>query len=215
MFTSIISLLDEYYRAADRANTPGFNRNLAGEFKARLEQLQWILARIRETESVATGITGRYLNAFHAHIQRTKDAGLDLETTPLASDVSMSKEEFQRHSSALMEIEVLRDAFYFLAFRAQQIANSGAKPMPGVRFDARGVRNVRNLLIEHPERADPQVLMMSSAWGGKTGPVVKALREGGQEDAFVDRGLYVNAAEYRDKVERALRRAIVRVRLLP
>jgi hypothetical protein len=74
-------------------------------------------------------------------------------------------------------------------------------------FEAAGVRDVRNHLIEHPEGRGSQVLSQSFAFGGPNGPIVKALRDT-SETAHPDAGLYANAREFAVNLESTLQRGI-------
>ena len=67
---------------------------------------------------------------------------------------------------------------------------------------------VRNQLLEHPEGRESQVLIQSFACGGPSGPILKAVRYGGQEGIFPDRGLYPNASEFEDNLLKKLDDAI-------
>jgi len=80
--------------------------------------------------------------------------------------------------------------------------------MPKLKtFEAAGVWNVRNHLIEHPEGRASRVLSRSFSFGGAHGPVVKAIRETA-ETAHPDAGLYANAQEFADNLEATLASAL-------
>ena len=52
------------------------------------------------------------------------------------------------------EMETLVEAFYYFAFRLRQVIQQ----LPDLNnFECKGVRNVRNKLLEHPEGADSGV----------------------------------------------------------
>ena len=107
-------------------------------------------------------------------------------------------------------MKLLAEAFYYFAGRVRTILRNTQAPLPGLAcFECDGVRNTRNKLLEHAEGKDSQVSIQSFGWGGSRGPVIKALRYGGQENVFPDRGLYENAEEFRVNLERCIRAAIV------
>jgi hypothetical protein len=212
MLESTIALFDEYVREAVRSAASGFHRDIAAEFRERLVQAHWLLERARRAEAVNLSIIGRLLDRSREETERAPEAGVDVQNPSDSFSVSLAPIEARENREAKLEMEVMRDAFYFFAFRAQSIATHKSKPLPGLeKFDARGVREVRNQLLAHPEGADSRIFSMGSAWGGQRGPIVKAIREAGKEDLFVDRGLYVNGAEFRDKLEELLREAISRL----
>jgi hypothetical protein len=79
-------------------------------------------------------------------------------------------------------------------------------------FDPPGVRNVRNHLIEHPDKASSGITQQNWSFGGEAGPAFKNTRRPNQETVPIDRGLFINAAELRDKLERKL---IVAIESIP
>lgn len=109
------------------------------------------------------------------------------------------------------EMQVLTEAFYNSAFRILDIVyNNDFKGLPNnIKNSCVGVRDVRNQLIVHPDKKNhSKVTMPSFGWGSGGGPVIKAARRVGQEDVFVDRGLYKNAEEFNDFFCASLQRAI-------
>lgn len=208
-FQSTIDLLDAYYAAADRRMVPGFQRDLASELRDRLEQMGWLLDRIRDLERRASVPTERARLAFASHLERLARDGLDFASVPPSPDMAMTAEEIRESDLAQFEMRLYSDAFYFFAGRARALVRHKANPLPGLgSFEAAGVRDVRNHLIEHPEGSASHVFALSWAWGGPQGPVLKAVRHEGQEDTFPDAGLYVNAQVFRDHLEALLTSAI-------
>ena len=51
MFGNTISLFDDYYRCMDKENRPGFVRDLGAEVRQRLQQMDYLLARVDEAEN--------------------------------------------------------------------------------------------------------------------------------------------------------------------
>ena len=101
---------------------------------------------------------------------------------------------------------MLTEAFYYFAFRFREVV----RRVPGFsKFEAVGIRDVRNHLIEHPEKTS-KVLDGSFKHGGVEGPVLKPIRSEAQKDVWLDRGLFVNAAEMRDQLEGRLGRLAAR-----
>jgi hypothetical protein len=114
----------------------------------------------------------------------------------------MSHEASYRQIALMFEIRVLVECFYYFAARARHIIRG----MPELNsFEAAGVRDVRNHLIEHPERRGSQILSRSFAFGGPNGPIVKPIRDT-SETAHPDAGLYANAHEFAVNLETALKR---------
>src|SRR4051794_26219748 len=62
--------------------------------------------------------------------------------------------DFRTYQDATAIVETYAFSFYFLAWRVREVLRSN--PFPGfAKFDPIGVRNVRNHLIEHPEKHWP------------------------------------------------------------
>ena len=205
-FHSTSELFDRYYREVDQRQIESFNRNLAGEFRERLEQLDWLLERIRQLELQGETILSRSQRISEAHLDRIEREGLDWEKEPMPPGAKLTAEEGRAWLDIEFEMKLLTESFYYIAGRARAIARHREEPLPGLRtFEAEGVRNVRNHLIEHPEGSPSRVFLLSWAWGGPQGPVIKAIRHVGQQDVFPDPGLYRNAAQFRDRLEALLR----------
>lgn len=95
------------------------------------------------------------------------------------------------------EIQTLTEAFYYFAFRTMRMFQElpGAPGLPATRgFDAPGVREVRNWLVEHPEFPGGGFQM-----GADRGPIL-GLRFDTDPKEHQDAGLYVNAMEFREKL---------------
>jgi hypothetical protein len=100
-----------------------------------------------------------------------------------------------------VEIRVLTEAFYFCAARARHVIRSIA----GLRqFEAPGVRDVRNKLLEHPEKPDSTIVENGFSFGFGCGPVIKGVRRADKVEIFPDRGMYVNAQEFASNLEQKL-----------
>jgi hypothetical protein len=97
------------------------------------------------------------------------------------------------------QVETYVEAFYYFAFRLRTLMRNA----PGwENFESRGVRDVRNHLLEHPK-----VILSSFSIGGPNGPVLRAARYVGEETPWEDRGLFVNARELIEALRTAMRKA--------
>lgn len=111
----------------------------------------------------------------------------------------------------VIEIQVLAEAFYYKAWRVQRVINL-VLPTGLKHFKCRGVRDVRNKLLEHPESSSSGVVTGGFAFGGVNGPTLKHGRPVRVPTAFPDAGLYINAEEYRRNLESTLESVIARAR---
>lgn len=206
MFAGTLQALDDYYRAADAANLPGFNRELGCEVRERLQQLDYIVEKVRALEELERRAFSRHLQALKDHVANLKSQGIAFESVPAPPETQITREEAQTAQRASFEMKLLTESFYYLAGRVRTIIKNPGKPLPGLgSFECEGVRNVRNKLLEHAEGKDSRVSIQSFGSGGPNGPVLKALRYAGQEEVFPDRGLYANAEEFRENLENVLR----------
>jgi hypothetical protein len=101
------------------------------------------------------------------------------------------------------QIRALADAFYYISWRTREVI----RRLPGLAaFDPKGIRYVRNHLIEHPEK-HPDVALAGWQFGGDFG--VRLLVEVNGEPAIApgDPGLYANSIEFRDELLPRLSRA--------
>jgi hypothetical protein len=202
MFESTVALVDEYYRLVDARGDAGFVRELGVEAHERLQQLDFILDRVRDLEQTSKNALERPQAHLKAHIQRLKEQKIDFESVPAPENSKITREEFEAHNRAEFEMKLLTESFYYLAGRLRTIIKHKSAPLPGLQsFETAGVRNVRNKLLEHAESKDSQVLIQSFGHGGECGPVIKAMRYSDQKDVFPDRGLYINAQELKDNLE--------------
>lgn len=169
------------------------------EARKRISQMIWLISEIDKRAGH---------EAFAPLL--TKAAAL-IEAGELASEQweSAMRPEFDealKHVAATSEpMETLTEAFYWIAARTRAVI----RELPKLKgFEAPGVRDIRNKLIEHPEKPDSGILLTSFAWAAETGPVLKNARHDHQTGIWMDRGLYVNAMEFADELDRKLAAAM-------
>jgi hypothetical protein len=168
-------------------------------------------SRVAKIEAV--GLFDAYYRVMDRHPPAGWDAGIAHEGRKRLRQLDWLLIEVQRreleHSAAMMaeehraafrasdEIELLAECFYYVAFRAQRLIAS----LPELGgFEAIGVRDVRNHLIEHPERKDSGVVNRGFQFGADRGPVLRAVRLDTDPKDWQDPGLYANAMEFRNKL---------------
>ncbi len=206
MYESTIELFDDYYRKLDAAGVAGFNRDLACEVRERLEQLGFILDRVKELLEAAEISFARSQEAIDRHIAHLQSEAIPFENVPAPEAVKLTSDEVEQHKRATFESKLLTECFYYLGSRVRSLLRHKSAPIPGLQdFECENVRNVRNKLLEHPEGRDSQVFIPSWAYGAKSGPVLKAVRYAGQEHVFPDHGLFPNAEEFFSNLDRLLR----------
>ena len=161
--TSAIEAFDAYYCVQDKVKSGKYNE-LGIEVRKRLVQAKTIFGRViglqHEGEQIPLG-PPRPPDGFALQDWMKSDK---FETWNKAWDTAEWREKRNRQSEIVNELELQTECFYWIAGRARTII----KLMPGLEtFEAVGVRNVRNKLIEHPEKGDSGVTIGSFAWGAQ------------------------------------------------
>lgn len=177
------AIFSRYMQAAANQSALRYNAELAGEVQTRLEQLDFILSRIRTLDRERIEYIGR----------------------PNPHEPSDGK---VLRSNAF-EVRLFTEAFYYLAARIRTILCHKEEPCPLLKtFECPGARNVRNKLLEHPEGRDSRIFASDWAVGLPEGPRFKVHSRPSGVPAFVDQGLYVNTRELRHNLEDLLRKAL-------
>lgn len=114
------------------------------------------------------------------------------------------------HEHARFLVNSYTETFYYLAHRLHTVLKNGHNLLPFITgfSQAVGVRTVRNQLIEHPEGSNSRITDRRWVYSSQAGPQVKAARRPDQPRHAQDPGLYLNAAELKDKVDRVFKRAL-------
>lgn len=195
--------LDELYRACDQAYAGKFN-DLGCEAGKRLNQMIWVVTEI-----------GRYLEIERRAQKPIQQLGARAQSGQISPDEwraemqSTVMTETMRTMPRIGEpLEILTEAFYWIAFRARRVIR--LLPEMG-SFEAEGVRNTRNKLIEHSDAKDSGVVISSFAWGAPQGPVLKAIRYSDQFDVWPDQGLFRNALEFAAALKTSAEKATKRL----
>lgn len=170
--------------------------------RARLRQFEWVYARLMQIEVELT----------EAALKSTPPGApkpvvikqVFTETSAKTSDPAVQAQlPFQLSD----ELHVLLEAFYYAAHRVRDILRDHRTDLPGITgFEAVGVRDARNHLVEHPSRKNG-VLVPSVACGGPTGPQLRLLRWSLDPAGTHDQGLPFNAPQFTDALHSCLNRA--------
>jgi hypothetical protein len=176
------------YRSLEYAKFGGAHDALYQEIVKRLRQLGWM---IEEVISLCQHIFNQQRSMF--------------QTGTLPSDADLRN--FGVAQVAIHDrIELHTESFYWFAHRTATVI----RLMPGLKsFNAVGVRDVRNWLLEHTgPSGSPSV---GFGWGsgaefdgvlrGGKGPTIATLADG-------DKGLYTNATEFFAELQRVTKRCV-------
>jgi len=101
----------------------------------------------------------------------------------------------------LYDLVELVTAYYVVAARLLK----ALQQLPGLkRLDSAPVRNVRNKLLEHHDKADSRVMLNSFGVSENEGPIVKAVRSQDKVGVFLDNGLVPNTTALLDDLGSSL-----------
>ena len=197
--------------------------HLSGEVQQRLEQLDLVLTHLN-----------RALKVVEIDPEQARQhAAWMAEAVPLLKSGDMTEEEYEEHVAgsgqrskaeqqeyvhAWSEIRLFTEMFYLVAWRLREILHAPPeRAFPGRgRLDAKRAREVRNLLIEHPEGGKPTPNFSQTLIVTDDGPALKTseFRVSGATgrvtatESSLDRGLFVNAEEFRIELENLLTAAL-------
>jgi hypothetical protein len=193
-------LLERYFILLTKRGTTQRTRHLVGEMRARLRDAQYLYDRILELEPA---IARLWLRA---------DPGANLRTSILSKAINIELRGSLHPDSVTVlpgfssddEIRLLLESFYHSAARVADILRDSKQAFPGIgRLEAKGIREVRNHLVQHPTR-HRGVPVYSMAVGGPIGPQLKPVRYSEDPEGTLDQGLLANAAEFELTLEHAL-----------
>jgi len=104
-------------------------------------------------------------------------------------------------------LEIYTESFYHFSFRVRDLLRKYHPRFSS--FEARGVRDVRNHLIIHPEGKKDSAKLFST-FGFTVEPDVGPKIKGyiGPKEAAEDKGLFSNALEFNDNLSKLLRSVI-------
>lgn len=160
-FSEARSLFATYWHRRQVANSSNDDDDFFAEAEKRLDQLDTIVRRIV------------LLEREHDRIDRR----IEKERSPLRQRAGMPRYNLTT-TSIDIEVELLIEAFYYFAWRFVHIIRRVAFKT----FNPKGVRDVRNHLVQHPDKPNHSV-------------------------EIHDRGLFVNAQELIDQLVHRLRTA--------
>jgi hypothetical protein len=156
----------------------------AGE---RLAQIDFLYQRVVELQHSSHAISNQLLALVNENSGQYTD-GEDRFTSIL--------------KEGTFQIRLYGEAFYYFAARLVSIL----KRYPAFKsLDVPGIRNVRNHLIEHSDKTASGITQQNWSHGSGIGPMFKSSRREGQKPIPMDRGLFLNAAELREKIEARLK----------
>ena len=194
-----IALFERYLILVKQKRPTEIHSMLGCEAYERLEQLQILLSRVTAIQHHVLSVSplsGSFLL-------------LPIEIPSTASNFVDSGIAIR---DAFFHVRLYTESFYYLAFRFRQILTTPhnhlpkSYPLPLLdNFEVVGIRDVRNHLLEHPEGQTSRRFSQNHYFGGTNGPQLKI---DSTTSTHTDKGLFVNAAELKQRLNASLTQAI-------
>jgi hypothetical protein len=195
-----ISLLRQYAASKHGATC---ERRLLSEFHDRLVRLLFAFRRI--TELAPKALEAGYEMAGWRVDKASGKIIERFDPTPIRADMTA----VERKSNIDSELFILTEWFYYTAWRLREIIHAKSCDLPGLcGFEAEGVRDVRNHVLQHPENYDLNRQVQSTAVHDTEGPMLGVGFWTPPTTPFRDRGLYNNALEFATNLKTKLSRAV-------
>jgi hypothetical protein len=184
-FSSTLKLFKQYKQKIKKENLNSYPSRWVHEIEKRLQQMSFSCNKASEYgEKILTLV---------------KNNGLDLKLC------------LNEYSTLLFEAEYYVETFYLIAFRVREILkkkNNGKYLFHELKtFESKGVCNVRNHFIEHPEKHGG-VLPQSFGIGSDVGPILKSVFTKNDQPQSMDKGMWLNIREFKTNFEKVLLKAL-------
>lgn len=203
-FDSTIKLLDAYQFNLGGEPPPTYDGDLLSEVRERLQMLSILYKKVNEVEALAMSLVPNMLALFSECFGYDTERKIGIKLIPSEEYGDKLREYMAQQKAIILEMKIYLEAFYYFAARIRKILKSKKEPLPFLKsFESKGIRDVRNHLLEHP-----LVLTPACIYGGEEGPKLKNVRYPGQENVIKDQGLRKNASEFKENLEKLLNSAL-------
>jgi hypothetical protein len=184
-FSSTLELFKRYKEKIKKENPENYPSRWIHEILKRLQQMSFSCNKVSEYEEKIMSLV------------QSKDF-----------DFKLCMNEYNQ---LMFEAEYYVETFYFIAFRVREILkkkNDHKYLFPILNtFESKDVCNVRNHLIEHPEKHGG-VLCQCFGVGSDVGPVLKSAYSENDRPDSMDKGMWLNISEFRTNLEKVLLKAL-------
>lgn len=203
-FDSTIKLLDAYQSNLGGNPHQTYNGDLLSEIRERLQMLSILYIKVHELENLAMSIIPKFLSIASEYFGYDAKGKNGIRRFPTEGEEEKLREFIVQNKAIFLEMKMYLEAFYYFAARIRKILRSKEEPLPFLRsFESKGIRDVRNHLIEHP-----LILTPDCGCGGEEGPKLKGVRYPCQENVIKDQGFRKNASEFKENLEKVLNKAL-------
>lgn len=200
-FESTYNLCEQYKKINAQNPTKGFQLGYTIDGLEILEQLDYLFKKITISNNYFAEQNEILNKQFDAYRNHCLENNLDYIEYISEIQHEIPRSNHKKSDKFAFKAKLYSEMFYYKAFRLRNIIRySGGL---GKKFECEGIRNVRNILIEHPEKSD-FIYIYSFGLGMKEiGPVLKT---GNPENdkKFKDIGLFKNATEFKMNLEKIL-----------
>ena len=201
-FSTVCNLYEKYKNSNEKIKPEGFNLGFIIEGLEKLKQLDYLFKEIKFLNNEIIKISEKRNQRFKDWHKYIEENHLDYKTEKWPQDMAGTKEERKNSREILFKSKLFSEHFYYVAFRLKKIIQYS--PGLGKSFKCEGVTKVRNILIEHPEKAKQEFENSFALGNIEFGPILHAMRPKRNDEAFHDNGLFVNAIEFKDNLEKTL-----------
>jgi hypothetical protein len=176
-YDSTIKLLDAYQAHLGGTPPPNYNGDLLSEVRERLGMLSILYGKVCEFNDEANSHAQSGFPPSSEFFEQMQGE-IKVKRVPTKEEIDGMQKHFIRNQQIVLEMKMYAEAFYYFAARIRKIIIDKKEPLPLLKnFESQGVRNVRNLLIEHPG----DLLIPSCGYGGGEGIKLKIAHYPGQK----------------------------------
>lgn len=171
-----------------------------GEVRTRVEQLDYLYETIQRLNYETL------INNQNFELERTeweiKNDVKNNPDTPFPNELTELMNKCFDSMSDSFFIQLHFEQFYYVAGRIRNVV----RHLPGIekKFEAEGIRNIRNNIIEHPEKVD--FSSNGFTYGISKGPTINTI--GDNNIIYKDKGFFENAEEFKTNLESVLKKNI-------
>lgn len=182
----LIRKLLRKYQNTHQSTVTTIKSHFMVEVIRKVEQVKFLISKVKSTEKKL-----RY------NLDYKNPQMMPGETRPI------NKRQYNIEERLGREIQVYTESCYYFAWRLIVVVRLllGKKS-----FDVKCIRDIRNLLIEHPEKGNSMITSQSFGYIGPNGPVVKPARNSFESKVVLDKGLYLNIKELTEKIIELIKR---------
>ncbi|MDE2257328.1 MAG: hypothetical protein KGK05_06150, partial [Xanthomonadaceae bacterium] len=139
MFEKTISLFDAYCQNLHNRGV-AYNGDAAAEVRERLQQLTYLVTRVRALEQEVGKLMSRGTEELAKHFENLKATGAEYKAEEIPAVAKRTAEEMMFMSHAAFEAQLMTETFYYIAGRVRTVLRNKTHPIPGLNsFECVGI----------------------------------------------------------------------------